>query len=168
MRIYRSKTFSFSIVRGPVAVRPVVATDYSGAESDAFRDQFKPLAARYRRRLRRTGWSMAGAVALFVALGFLLPNECTIYCFLGGVSSFLLIGVIGWPVLPPCPACHNPLDTGLGMFCPECGSPSLQPGGWFKPPKCGACGKWMNTNKGRHYKIRNCTHCGLRLDEKGL
>ena len=155
-------------MRAPIIAPGVVAGDYTADQAAAFREQFKPLAAHYRSRLRRVGWGMGAAVAVFLILGHLLPDNLTVFCFLGGVASFLLVGVIGWPVLPPCPACHNSLDGYVGTFCPECGSPSLKRG-WLQPPKCNSCGKWMGTGRGgRSYKIRACTHCGVMLDEMGL
>lgn len=168
MRIHRIKSFRFSIIRAPITVPPVVVTDFTAEQAVDFREQFKPLAAHYRRRLRWMVWSIVAAVAACVALAHLLPDTLTVFCFLGGVASFLLIGVVFWPTLPPCPACRRQLDNTVGMFCPECGSPSVQPGGWFKPPGCSSCGKGMNSARGRKYKIRACTHCGVMLDEKGL
>ena len=169
MRVFRTKTFSFSIIRGPIEVPPAIVTDYSPEQAADFRERFKPLAANYRRRLRIMRWSIAGWIALCVALGFALPASVTGFCALGGVAGCLLVGVVFWPSLPPCPACSRPLDDTIGTFCPECGSPSVGPGGWFMPPKCAACGKSMWTNRGsRRYKIHACTHCGVKLDEKGL
>jgi hypothetical protein len=169
MRIFRTKTFSFSITRGPIDVPPTVATDYSPEQAADFRERFKPLAVNYRKRLRIVGWSMAGVIPACAALAYLLPASMTGFVVLGGVATFLLLGVVLWPSLPPCPACRRPLDDTIGTYCPICGSPSLRPGGWFTPPKCATCGKSMWTNRGsRRYKIRACTHCGVKLDEKGL
>jgi hypothetical protein len=44
----------------------------------------------------------------------------------------------------------------------------LQPGGFLRSPHCKACGKSLRRGRGRHYKIRACTHCGLMLDARGL
>jgi tRNA(Ile2) C34 agmatinyltransferase TiaS len=67
-----------------------------------------------------------------------------------------------------CPGCCNEMERSFGRYCPECGNSHLQPGGWFRAPHCRACGKSMRRGKGRHYKIRACTHCGLMLDDGGL
>jgi hypothetical protein len=169
MRVFRTKTFSFSIIRGPIDVPPAVAADYSPEQASSFREQFKPLAANYRRRLRIMRWSIAGWIALCVALAFLLLASVTVFCAFGGFAGFLLLGVILWPALPPCPACRHRLDDIVATYCPECGSVEVMPGGFLQPPKCNACGKYLGTGRGgRQYKIRACTHCGVMLDEKGL
>src|SRR5262245_42006766 len=40
-------------------------------------------------------------------------------------------------------------------------------GSWLRSPACKACGHGIWRGKVRHYKIRYCTHCGLRFDEIG-
>ena len=160
------KSFHLFILRQPVVAPDRVATDYTPDDAAAFREHFRPLAQHYRWRSRTTGFGMAGAFVCTVLGVVLLPNY-GVYFFLGGTSSVLLIALTG-PVAPDCPACHNKLDSRFGVFCPECGSQSLRPGGWFSFPRCDSCGKTMHCGRGRRYKIRACTFCGLMLDQKGF
>jgi len=132
----------------------------------ALREQFRPLAQRYRRRSWMTLVGMVGAIVC-TALGMVLLPNLGLYFWLGGVCSCLLIMLTG-PVTPPCPACHHQLDSRFGAFCPECGSQSLRPGGWLGYPRCDSCGKTMHCGRGRQYKIRACSFCGLWLDQKGF
>ena len=150
---------------------PIVATDYSPEQASDFRERFKALAwlEPIAGACGVVRWSIAGWIALCVALGFALPASVTGFCALGGFAGFLLLGVVLWPTLPPCLACHHRLDDIIATYCPECGSGDVKPGGFFRPPKCNACGKHLGTGRGgRQYKIRACTHCGVKLDEKGL
>ncbi len=169
MRIFRTKTFNFSILRGPRIVPRVVVTDYSAEQAAEFREQFRPLAEEYRQRLRRVGWILAGWIGFCGFLALDLPageKGFSVFC---GFAGFLLIGGIFWPALPPCPACRQRLDDYVGAFCPECGNATVKPGGFLQPPKCSSCGKSLGSGRGgRQYKIRACTHCGVKLDEKGL
>ena len=60
------------------------------------------------------------------------------------------------------------IDQIIGPYCPECGAKALQRD-WFRMPSCSSCGKEMRRGKGgRRYGIRNCTHCGVPLDKKGI
>jgi hypothetical protein len=160
------KSFHLFIVRPPVVSPNRVATDYTPEDAAAFREQFKPLARHYRQRSRMTVFGVAGAFVCAVLGVVWLPHFGT-YFFFGGACSCLLI-LLTTPVAPDCPACHNKLDAGFGMFCPECGSQTLRPGGWFGIPRCESCGKTMHGGRGRGYKIRACTFCGLMLDHKGF
>jgi predicted amidophosphoribosyltransferase len=66
-----------------------------------------------------------------------------------------------------CPSCKNNLEGG-GPFCPECGAYGLKPAG-HAMEHCSACNRDIDYHgKGRRYIIRACTHCGLRLDGKGV
>lgn len=143
-----------------------VVTDYAPEEVAAFREQFKPLAEHYHQRSRLAGFGVAGFF-LCVLLGMALPKPLFIYFWMAGVASWFFI-VIAMPRTPSCPACSHRLDGGFGAFCPECGGRALQAGGWLRAPRCDACGKSMRRGRTRQYKIRACTHCGLRLDERGL
>ena len=112
---------------------------------------------------------MFGMAAFFacIILGMALPKHLFMYFWVAGICSWFFI-VFAAPRTPDCPACHTKLDAGFGAFCPECSSRSLQCDRWFRSPRCDACGKSMRGGKGRNYKIRACTHCGVMLDERGL
>lgn len=136
-----------------------VVTDYTPEEVAAFQETFRPLAESYHR-----GSSMSrfcGAAGLLSwTLGVVLQRP--IFFGIVSVCSWLLM-VFTAPRMPDCPACHNKLE-GLGAFCPECGSRSLQPESRFRAPRCSSCGKSMD----EEHKIRACASCGLMLDENGL
>src|SRR5262245_686633 len=71
-----------------------------------------------------------------------------------------------------CPGCSNELEpTVFGSYCPECGVRQLNPGDWYRGPRCAACKEVLHPGggrRGRNYTIRVCTHCGLVLDDKGI
>jgi hypothetical protein len=73
------------------------------------------------------------------------------------------------PRLPDCPRCGKNLGDLFGSYCPECLG-SLSPGGTSER-NCTTCGKALRNSKGkrgRNFRIRGCSHCGLLLDESGF
>lgn len=143
-------------------------TDYSADEVARFQETYRPLVADYRRHARIARFGMAAFFSCII-LGMISPKTFFIYFWAAGICSwFFIVFVI--KRVPPCPACHNSPEVGFGLFCPECGSRTLGPSdSWFSgAPKCRSCGKSMRSGKSRGYKIRACTHCGLRLDDRGL
>jgi len=167
---------SFRLYSKPAPTAPLrEVADYSVEERDRLRDAFRSTADGYRRFHRRAAaWiigGIAGVVWLAVLLGILLPKSSlpssVVICFviLGSIAALALAK--REPRLV-CPGCTHGMEDGLGRYCPECGAPQLQPGGWFRSPCCAACKRSLHRNKGRRYKIRACTHCGLTLDEAGL
>lgn len=158
---------SFHLYLRKPATTPVrVVTDYAPEDVAVFRERFRLMAEHYHRRSRRAMFGI-GAFFLCLILGMTLPKHLFLYFWAGGICSWLFV-VFAAPSTPDCPACHSQLDASLGAFCPECGSRSLQPGGWFRSPRCDCCRKSLRRGKGRHFKIRACTHCGVMLDEKGF
>lgn len=154
-------------LRDPVTSPERFVTDYTPEEAAAFREQFRPLAQVYRQRSRK---ALYGMVPFFVCLilAITVQKQLAFYFFVAGMCSLFFM-VFASPRTPDCPACHIKLDREFGAFCPECGSRSLQPANWFRwSPRCESCRKTMARGKGRYYKIRACTHCGIMLDEKGL
>lgn len=82
--------------------------------------------------------------------------------------SILLIGVIlqyFWHGLY-CPGCRIVMDQGFGSFCPECGGKLLFE--FLKGTKCCDCGNKLRRGRGRSYKIKYCSFCGVQVDEKGF
>lgn len=152
--------------RKPVASPERVVTDYALEDIAEFREQFRPVVDRYRRRWRVAGFGLA-AFFLCIISAQALPNHLFLYFWAAGICLWFFV-VFAVPRTPDCPACHTRLGADFGAFCPECGSRSLQAGSWFRSPQCSSCGKSMRRRKGRNYKIRACTHCGVMLDERGL
>jgi predicted RNA-binding Zn-ribbon protein involved in translation (DUF1610 family) len=142
-----------------------VVTDYAPEDIAAFRERFRPIAERYR---RRSGVALVGVPAFFLclALSVALPKHLSMYFWVAGFCSYFFF-IFATPRTPDCPACHTKLDSGYGVFCPYCGRRSLQPAGLFlRPPRCKECGRTVMPQT--LYTIRACTHCGVMLDEKGL
>lgn len=134
-----------------------------------FQSAFTPIAAKYRQHGRVATWSM-GAFACCVVSCFALPKSLLPLAWISGMLCWLMV-LTAWLTRPTlsCPRCHNDVEKPrFGSFCPECGNNDLTARTWFARPRCGVCGKRMGGGKSRGYKIRVCTHCGLRLDEKGL
>jgi hypothetical protein len=144
------------------------APDFTAEELSDFRDAFRAPAERSRRYMR-IGYFVLGLGFLFILSGFVLPKAYLPYEAGGFITCWLTLPILAYKCsLPDCPACHNALDQRLGSFCPECGARALSSGGLFRAPQCSSCGRAMYRRKGRGYKIRACTHCGVMLDEKGL
>ena len=150
--------------------------DYSSEELNQFRGIFAADLKQYRAIERRY------AHPLLVI--FLLGMACVAYAsylsqppvaWLFGIGVFFFAGgMIGFVVaafsLPKlkCPACQKSPFTEFGNYCPECGSVSLKPKGWLNTPHCNSCGKDLRSGKGRNFRYKTCTHCGVFLDDKGL
>jgi hypothetical protein len=142
--------------------------DYSNEERSRFRETFGSIAARYRRQGRKALWRIVGGAAC-ILLGMLLPKFLFPWF---GLLAFIfwcavLVSAINAPSLI-CPGCSNDIEYNFGSYCPECGKTQLRPGSWSGERWCNACGKAIRRGKGRSFKMRVCTHCGLLLDERGL
>jgi hypothetical protein len=151
---------------------PITNAPYTAGEQARLRADFVPVAARFRQQERLTWWCLGTFIGGMLLISF-VPEP-----FKAALGSLLGIGaVVGMAVLVVsavrmanmlvCPGCLQNMEK-IGEYCPECGSAGLEPGGWFSSPHCPTCRKSMSRNKGRHYAIRACSHCGLYLDEKGL
>jgi len=156
------------LIRGSFEKPGRLVTDYTADEVAKFQEEYRPLVADYRRHARIAGFGMA-SFFLCIFLGMILPKTLFFYFWAAGICSWFFI-VFAMKRVPKCPACHNSPDVGFGVFCPECGCRTLEPSdSWFsRAPKCRSCGKRMRKGKSRGYKIRACTHCGLRLDDRGF
>jgi predicted RNA-binding Zn-ribbon protein involved in translation (DUF1610 family) len=160
---------SFQIYLGPPKITPQrFATDYSSQEQSQLREEFKPLAKKYRERMRAAYITLAVGFAC-ILLVFFLPKNLLPW-MIGGFFICWLVVVFLAVVspMPNCPACKNKIDGDFGDYCPECGANALKRRSWFRAPQCSACGKIMQRGKSRQYSIRACTYCGVMLDEKGL
>lgn len=154
-------------LRPPVITPRRVVADYRPEELTRFREEFLPIAERYR-RYGRIGYSLVFLGATCILSSWAFPRFFS--WLLGGFFACwlaIMLLVFLSPV-PKCPACHNALDQGIGAYCPECGAHAIQRASWFLAPSCSSCGRAMSRRKARHYTIRACTYCGVPLDEKGI
>ena len=141
--------------------------DYSPARVEEFARQFRPQARRYRLQSKI---GLVGFISIVVGSILLVPTWPLLFPVgLILAAAFWVIFAIRSDILPPCPACHGFLDARFGAFCPECGADLVVEeidGGWRV---CRVCRHPLSgAEKGRNYRIRNCTHCGLHLDACGL
>ena len=163
---------------------PLPVAKVAAEEQMRLREQFVPIAQKYRQRDRcfkvcLVGCAIWTGIPAYIAIGLglhIIPeHNLSKDLFPAWLVSFLPWGiasiVFGFS-LPrlECPACHNRLDSyRMGHYCPECGNSELEAGNWLRWPKCNACGKRMLRGKRRrYYKIRACTHCRVILDEIGI
>lgn len=149
----------------PVPVQRFV-TDYTVEERNRLKEEFRPIAEKYNHRMRLGIWVIA-TILVFGIFVFLLPKWLQGW-LVGGFFCCWFILMYLATVRCECSGCHNDLAHGFGHYCPECGERSLQPGRWLSPPWCTSCCKRMSQGKGRRYKVRACTHCGLFLHDQGL
>jgi hypothetical protein len=143
-------------------------------DSRDLREEFRPTAEQY----RRVSWFLMIPWVISVAFFFLLSSPKYKGYGFAGIALCVgapVIGSLMWLPKLICPGCQKRLDersyilgqSGLGKFCPECGEAALKDG-WFYP-KCTACGKSLSRGRGgRQFKIRFCTWCDARLDDKGV
>lgn len=150
----------------------MVKPDVAGRMRDALpalQAAFQPLAVQYRQRKRVI--ELAGWIGTALLLGAGCLDGFDSMLFVGGCACLLLLSVILSQVLPilACPACAKHLDGNLGAYCPECGEHAVAPESWFAPPSCRSCHCYLCLDeRGRHYRIRACTHCGAKVDDEGL
>jgi hypothetical protein len=155
-------------LRTPKSTPQRFVEDYSSEEQLRLREEFKPLAKRYRQRMY-AGYAVLGSAFFCILPGMIFPKIMFPWLMSGFfVCWLILLFVVILSPVPGCPACHNKIDLGFGDYCSECGAHALKPGSWMRAPQCSACGKAMRRGKSRGYKIRACTYCGVMLDEKGL
>lgn len=144
---------------------------YSLEDQSKYREAFAPLAQQYRSFYRRVLLVLpVGAAISFVAWN-IIPASFVEWAIAPVFISAAIVMLLKITISPSleCPACHRNLDVRkLGDFCPECGAANLKPGDLLSSPQCDACGKKLRRRKGRLFKIRACTHCGLFLDDEGV
>jgi hypothetical protein len=155
-------------LRQPVTAPAREVADYSVEERSHFREAFSSIAAGYRHHAH-IGYFGVGGFAACILLAMILSKWLFPWFFVPGLIFWLI--ALGSALSAPqliCPGCSNDIEHRFESYCPECGSRQFQRRGWWRSPSCTACGKTMRRGKGRSYKIRACTHCGLMLDERGL
>ena len=144
---------------------------FSLEDQTKYRQIFALVAQKHRSFSRRAWLILAVGAVISVVTWNIIPPSLAEWAVAPFFISWVTVMLLKLTIVPSleCPACHRALDVRkLGDFCPECGAPNLQPGVVLSPPQCAACGKQLRRPKGRLFKIRACTHCGLLLDDKGL
>lgn len=164
------KSFRLYVPQPAVPLAIGDETDYSPEELQSLREQFRPLAGRWRSFVRLQQRLIALWIGIVICLFFfriqwLLPVAVVLY-----MAAFALGIFMEFSLKLCCPGCQNNLERELGDYCPECGHRGgMQSPGWLRGMKCDRCGMTLSYQKGRRaFKIRACTHCGLPLDEEGI
>src|SRR5262249_52129537 len=156
-------------------------TDYTPEEQVQFQQAFRALLERHRYYPKRITYSIGAYIALsFVFFTNIFPEASLPIALLGYIIGFLALLLVlilyVWRSLK-CPACHNCLDWGFGDYCPECGNKALQQHMvWWNSGderKCASCSRTLQQFEGartstKSYRIRACTYCGVKLDERGV
>jgi hypothetical protein len=142
------------------------AADYTEVEKEQFREQFKPIARRYRMcsRIFLVGIFCCFALLLFFATKSAALYSWIILVFIGLVALFVSVSIF-WP--PLCSACKRRVDGEARTFCPVCGG-KVERSGFLKIPYCPSCDTVLRRGRIRIYDVRCCTHCGVFLDGKGI
>ena len=158
---------SFKLYRPKIPVQQFAA-DYGPEDLKRFREMFRPIAENFRR------WKVIRWIIIVVCFAYFLI--CCIFQMSDNISWWVLffgcwlayiVSLVTESKLK-CPACGNDMSD-LGLICPECGDKAVQKGGWFSRPSCTSCGERLGRGRhGRSYKIRACTHCGVKLDDEGV
>jgi predicted RNA-binding Zn-ribbon protein involved in translation (DUF1610 family) len=143
-------------------------TDYSAGELAAFRDEFD---RRWKRRKRRA-WPLLIAFGVWVGgrlavLGF-VPREVEWELGLMLVFLAMIACIAVFLPFPRCPACASEIDEYVRNYCPNCGRESVSPARLLKAQECLACGSVLRVGKGRDYKVRFCTTCGVEISGTGV
>jgi hypothetical protein len=187
---YCGKQFGDDLILCPADQQPLIAEeskntsdqilkevgDYSADELKRFRGVFaadlrqsKAKEQRYAHPLLAV--LLVGLAAIICASLLSQPPiawlfDLGFFVFAAGMVAVVVVAY-SLPKLK-CPACHSFFSGELGRYCPECGSASLELKGWLNTPHCNSCKKDLRGGKGRNFKYKTCTHCGVFLDDKGL
>ena len=146
-----------------------MATSYEVANPDSLTEwevAFQPAAWRYRKRQQLfIVMMLLGIAVVFVSLFW--PEPVIPWIAGPGVALIFAAMVVAF-TLPrlTCPHCRQDLEK-LDQFCPRCSAASVEPRPW-RGNRCGHCGKGLGSYKGRQYRIRYCTHCGVLVDRIGV
>jgi hypothetical protein len=163
-RLYRSRNFESD----------KVASDHSESERQRFKEDFKRVAQKYREKQKKaTVWVMGALICFLGVLGVKtfspsLSDGLVALWFVAALAMCLVGAAVIMSGRVECPACHKDIEEGVGRFCPECGAILPGPSIWHRP-NCANCGKKLvKLGRNRNYQIRNCSYCGLSLDDEGL
>jgi len=137
------------------------AANYSESEKNQFQESFKRRARDY----RIFKYVVLGLFLVFAFALIKFSRAEEFYLSLTFVCTYVFLYLLFRPL---CPACSRNVMAEVKIFCPECGSDRISPGGFMRAKECLSCGEVLRQGKGRSYKVRRCTHCGVFLDAKGL
>jgi len=134
--------------------------------SHSYEEEFRPLAERYRKRMRLFVALFACALLLIVAALF-GPDSWAVLCGVPGTVCVVaaLATFFTKPTLV-CSACGKSADV-FDRFCPVCGAETLHPY-QITAAKRKECRRTLGHYKYRNYKIHFCTHCGVLLERRGV
>ena len=153
-----------------VTVPPKLVTAYSKAERADLYEIYQARLRGHRKREKQ----VAGIAIAIILCSLVVAFGASPWNIVGyGLCpiGFLALIFAVRPRLPCCPSCENDVDTVVGLYCPECGQRTIHQGGLFRENECTACSPQLRFAKGgavRSYRIRVCTHCGIKLDSNGL
>lgn len=156
---------NYSLVRSNA--HKVKRPHYSSEQQAAFAREFSPRARGYIFFKR-----MCVSMVIGGTLGFAVLIPISGYLGLLCLCAAMVAGLAGCfelLVVPHCTACRKSVVSRFGPFCPQCGD-TLEPNPEDRDfvDVCLTCDRSLYSEKGRRYTIRNCTHCGVRLHEKGI
>jgi hypothetical protein len=141
--------------------------NYSAEQRARFSKEYGVAARAY--RFRQRACVAVGLVSILGgSLAMPFSRHVIVFCF-GTAFLAVMIGMVmeGFP--PPCTGCKEPVDFRFGPFCPQCGDMlEPDPDDAKGAPICLTCDRSLYCERGRNYRIRNCTHCGVLLDIKGV
>jgi ssDNA-binding Zn-finger/Zn-ribbon topoisomerase 1 len=132
------------------------------------RQQFQPIAAKFRNRSRIFIAFILTGVFLFIIASFFGFSKSGWFdgFFVVCILSALITAFFFFPKLR-CPVCSSDAARYPDFYCPECGGSRLSQG-WLFSKKCADCGKSLRNGRRRNYRIHYCTNCGAYLDKRGL
>lgn len=150
---------------------------YSTQELIRFREEFKPLAEGYSRRLRAVLKVVALLLLSLIPFSFSIAYNFSYGYWLFGTAiliCFVSMAYLLFTSKITCTACRRDLDAGLGAYCPECGGELGHGRKSDVEAECITCGarlRFIRQPRGgrvRAFKIRSCSYCGVRLHEEGV
>ena len=160
---------SFRLSRAHIFEPEKVAADYSESERQSFKKEFRPIAQAIRKKQFRS--SICVFVAIIFLLGLMLSafgfhNKNASTWFGAGFAVCVIAGAMVQTGKICCPGCRQDVRDALSMICPECGE-KTEFLCWRA--RCSVCRRILvRWRSGPNYTIRNCTYCGLRLDDEGF
>ncbi len=131
---------------------------------------FGQIAAKYLRHRRMALFLFLPCAVCFLVMIMVLVMAPLFSSWAGILFVLCLLVWCGALLTMPhliCPRCTKELQRSFGRYCPDCGSPTLDPQCQFRAVRCIACGK-SNLRHQNHFRIRFCSHCGVMLSQEGI